>query len=411
MKTVIPPNTQNQEFPLKGIDMGNAFPRAEMMTILTDYNRLIGNEATEQIARLEDRPCVVTGQQPGFMGGPSYTILKGIRCLQVAKQCNAVPIFWLATEDHDITEVNHAYLIDELANLKSYPITLPKDGRAVEDLILTEKNVSEMEVFATAAGIEVELPEPGTPYALAMARLLVCLFAGTGMVFLEPRLLRPLAKSFFQREILEAKEIQAVLKATTAKVEAEGGKIGISVGSGTNLFLKDSRGHRIRIMAIGDKTFMVGEEKYTQKDLLDLIEQEPERFSPNVAARPVLQNLLLPVIAYVGGPSEVEYHRQLGDYHEYHGVKMPSIIPRLSATLISPEIATLLEKNGVEPWEEIPLTAKGHDMHLLRNWLYPHQKLQERTLNWWGFHGSENLVQACLKNVSWNTLPHQYLYY
>lgn len=445
----------------------NIYPRQELVNTLAAYNLQLGNDtlALQNIERLisNEQGCIVTGQQLGLMGGPAYTILKGISCLIMARKYGAVPIFWLATEDNDIAEIDHTYLLDSYGNLKYFHLSLPKDGRAVEDLSLSEKNLGVINQFLDSAFIDKkQCPDTGSgSYAQIMAQFMVRLFADTGMVFVEPKLLRPLARSFFKREIEDCENLQHILKETTGRLIAAGGKETIVFNNGTNLFLKDAFGRRCKIHYNG-KIFQSGEQDYIKKDLLFLVDEEPWRFSTNVAARPVLQSLLIPTLAYVAGPSEMEYFCQLGDYHKAHGVTMPYIAPRLSATLIPEYAVDILSKCHIDPDKEIPLhwgdllpfiqekvvkigadwrqsTMKelgnaissnaiehvikhsifklqrkvvksylqsqripSYGLHLLRNLIHPHQKKQERVLNWWGFQGytKENLIKEILKLLS-----------
>ena len=203
--------------------------------------------------------------------------------------------------------------------------------------------------------------------------------------------------------------------------------------------------HQRMKLRFDGQAFIAGNESYHLEDLLEKVQNEPESFSTNVAARPVLQNIILPVIAYIAGPSEIAYHRQLGDYHLFHGTSMPCLVPRLSATFIPPDAARILETCQLNPWDQIPhnwqdvfpliqqkgeamiaqwqecakhffdkdlsLSAieryaklggkklihraykahiqkkglSGESLHLLKNLINPHNNPQERLLNWWGF--------------------------
>lgn len=454
-----------------------SYPREALSALLVDYNREIGNDALSlQNAQKLLEPssyCVVTGQQLGMMGGPIYTILKGMSCLLAAREHQAIPIFWLATEDHDIHEIDHTYLIDDLGNLKRFHLSLASNGSPVEKMTLSQKNLAEINAFWSFLGVEDPLlPISGESYAQFMCRVLVRLFSGTGMVFLEPKLLRPLAGSFFQKEINEHQVIRTLLKTTTEQLLAAGGNAVIDVDESTNLFFINKSNKRQKIRTDGDG-FKIGQEHISLKELLSKIEKEPEAFSCNVAARPVLQNFLLPVIAYIAGPSEMDYYRQLLDYHHFHNTSMPCLIPRLSATFIPPSAAAILEACHLEPWQEIPdhwpdvmpeleegsewmkqewqqsavnhfekdlspsaidryvkngakklvhrviknrLHKKdlpGNGLHLLRNLLFPHQQPQERVLNWWGFQANkqENLLKECLKQLTLNNpQSHYYIY-
>lgn len=454
---------------------GRHFPRVELSDILYQYNIEIGNDALalEQVERLSatDSTCVITGQQVGVMGGPTYTILKAISCLLLARQANAIPIFWLASEDHDVAEIDHTYLIDSLGNLQKYHLSLPKDGRPVEDLILSPSCVEVINAFLATVNIPSLTQEilPGASYAKTMARFMARLFAGTGLVFLEPYLLRQLAVPFFISEIQNSEAIAGVLQKSTQSLEAAGGKALVPISQGTNLFMKTIEGYRRKIQYT-ESGFAVGSKNYTEEQLVSLIENEPQRFSPNVLARPVMQNLLFPTLAYVAGPSELRYYHQLRDYHEFHEAPMPWVFPRVSATFISPYVADLLEKCHLVPWNPIPknwydlmpdldmglenmmedwhhlaliyfkedldphtierlvrqatlkvqrrvykarLKRQGlpyHALHLLRNHLLPHGKLQERVLNWYGIQADsgENLIHSLLQQIDWQQGGHSY---
>lgn len=452
------------------------FPRNALVDILTIYNNKIGNDekalANIELLKEGNRYCIVTGQQLGLLGGPSYTILKAITCLLLAKQYHAIPIFWLATEDHDVSEIDHTYLLDSFGNINSVQIPFPKDGQPVEDLFLNDKGVEVIQNCLNALKINNFNIPKGSSYCHAMATLLAKQFAGTGLVFLEPRLLRPLAKDFFKSELIHADTIHTILKATTARLLDAGGHAPIALDSATNLFMKVNGSIRKRIIKKG-ADFVAGGYEFSLDQLLKLIDSEPHLFSPNVAARPVLQNMLLPAMAYVAGHGEIAYHHQLLDYHRFHQVNMPWIVPRLSATLIPPLAAAYLDACDLRPWEEIPssweklfpmlpkkmeilvdewckitqnlfqdeispelatrfvrqssaklhrkinkaiLRKQGippHALHLLHHLIHPHQKLQERVLNWWGLQAQiqEPLINAFLKHNTLSLFAHHYCFF
>lgn len=390
------------------------YPRQQLAAILEEYNRKLGNDASslQNITKLKEPGsyCVVTGQQLGMQGGPIYTILKGISCLLLAKKTGAIPIYWLATEDHDVAEIDHAYCIDLSGDLKRFYISLPKEGFSIEDIKLTQTNVDEISAFWNFLDLQEQpIPMTGELYSVYMAKILMRLFIGTGMVFLEPKLLRQLAVPFFTREIKECQSIRKILKVTTERLKKAGGVPVINVQESTNLFIKNNQNKRVKLR-FNDGAFTVGQESFSLDDILSKIDREPQLFSCNVAARPVLQNLLLPVIAYAAGPTEREYHRQLRDYYQFHGASMAIIVPRISATLISPAAQKILEATGLKPWNGIPKQVSGKDvskknLHFLRNLITPHNESQERLLNWWEFQSKtqENLVMECTELMTWDS--------
>lgn len=411
-------NTQKHEddYPFDAVMrqiLKREYPRKPLISLLNNYNKSIGNDqfALSNIERLEKDVCVVTGQQLGFMGGPLYTILKGISCLLLAREKGAVPIYWLATEDHDIAEIDHTYLIDSRGNLQRFHLNLPKEGKAAENLELSSENIEKIIQFIESAGLSPhELPSISTSYAESMAKMMVHLFAGTGMVFVEPKILRTLSADFYSREVQAAEHIQQILTSEAHELQSHQNETVLSFEVGTNLFLK-VEGKRCRLHREGNR-FFAGPKTFSMDELLKLIKEGPQQFSTNVASRPLLQSSLFPTLAYVAGPTEQKYYRQLDAYHRFHNVPMPVIIPRLSATIVPVFAESLLESCGLKPWDEIPLDAPGYSLHVLRNLLHPHKKLQERVLNWWGFQGQskENLVQECLKMLSWNERDPVYLY-
>jgi len=421
------------------------YPRKKLVEVLLEYNGNIGNDAKaiENIQSLSqvDKFCVVTGQQLGFMTGPSYTVLKAISCILLANDVGAVPVFWLATEDHDVAEIDHANLIDDLGNIAKKSIALPRDGRSVEDLPLSSENRKLVELFLKECALDKwkKLSKPDKSYTETMIALLVTLFKGTGLVILEPKCLRHLSIDLFTNEIIHHKKNNAALINRSQELSVCGGEVAINFQNGqTNLFMKDDFGVRRKITA-NNSEFFVGDINFKQEDLLALIKESPERFSTNVAARPLFQCMLIPTLAYVAGPGEINYHRQLGSYFELNGMSLPWIVPRLSLTFVTEKAERYLEFVGKEAWEEIPhdwsqvLTEmKGNDskkdqkikikkylktkgvpynaLHYLNNLLLPHGKLQERSLNWLWFQSqsTQNLINELLLNLTWNAKGHYY---
>jgi bacillithiol synthase len=447
------------------------FSRGELFTLLSSYNHEISNDAAafENLEKIKaaNSVFVITGQQLGLMGGPSYTILKAMTCLLLARETNAIPLFWLATEDHDTAEIDHTFNIDPLGNIYKTHLSFPKDGHMVEDLVI---NSSQAEILTTLfENWKIHWPAivPGISYSKIMATYLANLFAGTGLLFLEPRILRRLAIPFFIKEIIESSTINRTLQETTEKLIASGGQPSLNVKEGTNLFYKDDFRIRRKII-FRENHFVIGTKKLTQEAILEQIQTFPERFSTNAAARPVLQSMLFPTLAYVAGPGEINYFQQLKDYHLIHNVEMPWVVPRLSATIIPAFASSLLEKCNLNPWDNlsrhwdsvIPGLDDGMDtmmkgwqatamthfqndltehvinsyvrngvkklqnkvrkvrlkrkklpyfaLHLLRNLIHPHNKLQERVLNWSSMqsHTSENMIQEFLRQADWRMKGH-----
>lgn len=473
---IAPTDPEGWEKARKQIE-GRSYARAELADVLSSYNRSIGNDAyaLANIEKLKENGsvCVFTGQQLGFMSGPAYTILKGITCALMAKAHGAIPIFWLATEDHDVDEIDHAYLLSHLGDLKKYRLRLPKNGTFVEELRLVPEHREVIAAFLQTVGREHLLEEISQEetYCGMMARVMAILFVGTGLIFLEPRILRPFAQTFFLKELEECDRIFSILQNTTYRLKEAGAIPRLEFKEPTNLFLKVEGRFRRKIERRGHAYF-VQKHAFNSEELFRLVEESPELFSTNAAARAVLQSILFPVAATVAGPAELAYHHQLLDYHRYHEVPMPWIVPRLSATMIPPLAQKWLNTCNLEPWNPLPHTWQevfpdmeqgipdlsqswkttaqvllsdampsdvifrkvdhylhnlerrvirgrlkredipSHALHYLHNLIHPHNRLQERVLNWFEFQSQseKNLIQEMLQSVDWKTPGHLYCY-
>lgn len=451
------------------------YDRKALADLLQHYNQEIGNDfsALKQVDRLRNQNsvCVFTGQQLGLFGGPSYTVLKAISCCLLAKKYDAIPLFWLATEDHDVGEIDHTFLLDSLGNLSKIHLSLPKDGRFIEDIQLSPSHGKVISHFAELVGRAdlFKSIENETSYAKVMTKALLALFKGTGLVFVEPRLLRSLAKKIFVHEIAHVEEVAKVLQSTTEKFKLSGGSPVLDVSEPTNLFIKSNTGSRVKILYGGGR-YRIGNQNISKEKLLDLMESEPERFSTNAAARCIVQNLLFPVLAYVAGPNEIAYHHQLKDYHACYGIKMPWVLPRMSMTVVPPAAQEMMKSVRLRAWDPIPMNwseiipelkageaelvddwtrsaikqfgndlskdvieryaqfqvgklhykavlsrlkkrgIASHTLHYLRNLLNPHKKLQERVLNWWEFQTSTeiSIIHELLKQL--DDIPRGHLY-
>ncbi len=311
--------------------------------------------------------AVVTGQQVGLFTGPLYTPYKTITALQLARQMaeeagrRVVPVFWLEGEDHDFDEVASAHLLrrNEVVRVR-YPG--PKNGGGggpvgrIELGEGIEGVIGEVDAALPDSDFKPALMEnlraayrPGTTLLGAFAQLLRHFFPEAGLVFLSPddRRLKKLAAPLFRKEI-EAPE------ASSARVEEAGGKLAESYhqqvnARPSNLFLLTDDGRRPLDYSGGEAFALRGTERsFSEGELLALLGDEPERFSPNVVLRPLVQDRLVPTAAYVAGPGEVSYFAQYRGVYEHFGVPMPVVYPRASATLIEGKVQRVLDKYDLE---------------------------------------------------------------
>jgi bacillithiol synthase len=304
--------------------------------------------------------AVVTGQQVGLFGGPAYSLYKAITAACYAAELTnrgieAIPIFWLATEDHDLPEINHAAwnTRDGLAEFKLEP-TESSEGRRVGEILLGEGITA---LVADAAG-KLEGPDaekiasalresytPGETYGSAFGKLLARLLSGRGIVFIDPLDVRlhQLAEPVYRRALDESNALRDLLIARSKELEEKGFHAQVKVAhESTLLFLNvDGIRHPLRNR---DGKFYAGRASFTMDELAAAIAATPEAFTPSVLLRPIVQDTLLPTAAYVGGPAEIAYMAQTEVVYKNLLGRMPAILPRASFTVIESAFDRLLQK-------------------------------------------------------------------
>ena len=314
----------------------------------------------ENIARLRAGACaVVTGQQVGLFGGPLFSIFKALTAVKLADEGTkagvpCVPVFWLATEDHDLAEVNHASIPApdmSLQRLTATPECLPdapvggaKFGAEIEPLV--ESAVALLGDSPTASLLR-ECYRPGETLGSAFARLFAGIFAEWGVILLDasdPELhavCRPIYRAAAERAV----ELESALLARGRSMEEAGYHQQVKVVAGSTLLFTLHNGSRVPVHRKGkSEDFVVGETGISRSELLAQIEAEPHRFSANVLLRPVVQDYLLPTLAYTGGAAELAYFGQAGVIYEALLGRVTPIIPRFSATLLEAKPQSLLER-------------------------------------------------------------------
>jgi len=347
---------------------GNTYQRSELIDILGHQNKTfgLGPKTFENISRLADkRTCVVfTGQQVGLLTGPMYTIYKTLTSIKLAEYLSSelnievIPVFWMASDDHDFEEVRHVHPLNGLNNLRkiyyepeNMPNNIPLSFFDLDDNIKPfidqvfsalpkSENIAELESLVRKAY------KPGVSISEAFGNLLGRLFENSGLVVVNPSDVRikRLAAPLFEKEITDFNASNQIIQ--LANIEL--GKLGYHTQVNRpdeylNLFY--FAGRRARIGFEGDSYFIDGvERRYSLEELLEAVEQAPNYFSPNVLLRPVMQDYIFPTLAYIGGPSEVAYFAQIKDLHNHFGVQCPIVFPRISATILDKYTCKIMEK-------------------------------------------------------------------
>lgn len=338
--------------------------RAKVSEILERQNRAWGAspKTFANIERLRRGAlAAVTGQQVALFGGPLFSILKALTAVKLAEQATAagvdcVPVFWLATEDHDLAEVNHVALASS-----GLPETFKADSHGVDDApVGTVKFGPEIEPVvergaallgdSDAATWLRESYRQGETLGSAFGRLFARLFADWGLILLDPseREFHELAKPLFRAAIERAPELDEALLVRGKAIEAAGYHQQVKVTSATTLLFEVKNGTRTVVHRKNDgangQAFVVGEEKISAEALLSRIDSAPEKFSPNALFRPVVQDYLLPTLVYTGGAAEVAYFAQAAVVYQTLLGRVTPILPRFSATLVEPKAARLLTR-------------------------------------------------------------------
>ncbi|HLA63621.1 MAG TPA: bacillithiol biosynthesis cysteine-adding enzyme BshC [Rhodothermales bacterium] len=357
-------------------DRAAAYPRDRdaLADVLREQNTAWGasEEVLAAIERLRDvgAVAVVTGQQLGLFGGPLYTLHKALSAVRLAEKVEqetgrpAVPVFWLADEDHDYAEIHTA----QFARGEAVTRVVYSDGRAPEEnrgpvgrVVLGDA------VTDTLEALEASLPAgpfreglleglrqawaPGTLWRDSFAATLRLLLPDTPLVLFsadDPRVKR-LAAPVLGMEAAGWAETHAAHEAQSARVAAAG--FGVQVPPRPlHLFLLGDDGGR-HALDVGDDgaavTVRGSGHVLGTDELAALAREAPERLSPDVVLRPVIQDALFPTAAYVAGPGEAAYFAQLTGVYARFGVPMPVIYPRASITLVEPAVRRTLERYGL----------------------------------------------------------------
>ncbi|MFY9562306.1 MAG: bacillithiol biosynthesis cysteine-adding enzyme BshC [Terriglobales bacterium] len=306
--------------------------------------------------------AAVTGQQVGLFGGPLFSIFKALSAVKLAEQATAagvdcVPIFWLATEDHDLAEVNHVSLVSEAG----LPERLAIDSHGLEDApVGTIRFGSEIEQAVDRASTllgETEITawlreayRPGETMGSAFARLFARLFADWGVILLDQAApeFHEVAKPILRQAVERSAELDDALLARGKALEAAGYHQQVKVTSATTLLFQIKDGVRtvVRRKSNGANggEFLAGEDRISAGELLARIESDAAKFSPNVLLRPVVQDYLLPTLVYTGGAAEVAYFAQAAVVYEKLLGRVTPALPRFSATLVEAKPQRLLER-------------------------------------------------------------------
>jgi bacillithiol synthase len=330
-----------------------------------------GDETSKNIVLLRDSDClaVVSGQQAGLFTGPLYTIYKAISAVKLAgclsqRKTKAVPVFWIAAEDHDFIEVAKAEFVSRECLLESVEVStqLHHEGQPVGKVILDEsidsvisqliERLPNSEFISEVETILRNAWKPGRSYTEAFARTMTELLRNYGLVLLDPldRRLKELAAPLYSEAARRGQEIATAVAARSRELEAAGYHAQVMVTENSfPLFLHDANGARHAITRTESGKYRAKEMdvEYSAEELAERALAHPEEFSPNVLLRAVVQDYLLPTVAYLGGSAEVAYFAQTAEVYRLLGRPVTPILPRSSLTMVETHTGRTLARYGL----------------------------------------------------------------
>ncbi len=344
-------------------------PLPDLLPILKEQNQRFGcgSRTLEKIEWLrEKRACaVVTGQQTGLFGGPLFTLYKALTAIKLVEELNRanpdrsglVPIFWLASDDHDFQEANHIHILDKNNQPLSFSFSdHPTDARVpIYEIKLTDQILEIIQQLDEAThpsdfkeAVLQQLREcyrPSSMFNEAFAKWLMRLCQPFGLILIDgsDSRLKALGREIFRQEIAEkSPSTRAALQASERLHQKEYHSQVQLHDHVLNIFYVENQRRAIEIA--GDRLRVKGTERtFTPNELLERLEREPQLFSPNVLLRPIYQDALLPTVAYVAGSAEIAYYAQMKGIYESFGMPMPIIYPRKSVTLLESKIEKILQ--------------------------------------------------------------------
>lgn len=312
----------------------------------------------------EGAPVIVTGQQAGLLTGPLYTIHKAISVIVLAKQAaeqlntSVVPVFWIAGEDHDLAEISHLYRevngrLDKLniphAEYGKHSASTAHLNKDTIHSYLMEyfRSMPETDYSKELHRLAFGFLEKAETFTDFFAAFLNYFFQEEGLLYIDAAdpALRRYESPYFEELILQAEKIADAVVETETKLMDDGYNAVIEAEKdAANLFITVN-GERIMLSREDGLFVSKGTEiSYSRDELLKIAREQPEALSNNVVTRPLMQEKVFPVLAFVGGPGEIAYWAALKEAFGLMAMEMPIVMPRLNLTLVNRQVQSLLKK-------------------------------------------------------------------
>ena len=326
--------------------------RAAMVSALRGQN---GSSPNLKRLAQPGTAAVVTGQQVGLFSGPAYTIYKALTAVRVARELTsqgtpAVPVFWLATEDHDFPEISKAWVFGPSGEPVSVQVKAPagEDG-PVGPLVPDHYPVKELAAALKGLDFADEVMDlvsrtyaPGQSLGKAFRDVVKGLLKRFDLLYLDPLdpAIREIGAPFMQQALEAGDDLYPALIERGKALSQAGYHAQVHMDLQTSLFFLLEDGHRIPLRRQGDR-YLSRKGSHSLAELTAKV----TRISPNALLRPVLQDYLLPTVAYVGGPAELAYFAQSEVLYSRLLGRMPVMLPRNGFTLVDARSSKLMERN------------------------------------------------------------------
>jgi len=326
---------------------------SEIALTIKTYNSALFEDSSVNatIEKLENGAyAVITGQQAHLTAGPLYTIYKIISAIKICKKLNElskadyIPVFWNASDDHDLDEVNSFVIPDKENGLFKDRLNITYTGCSVYDYDTSEilkqfyeKLFKELRQTEFTESIKEICFNNFDSISSNNAVIIKKLFQGQGLVVVEPKLLRNFSGELYKKIALCDEEINLSIS-STGKDTGEF----ITRDYSSNLFYQGNK--KREKIPVENGYYILNEKRISKSDFAGIVKNDPYSFSPNVAVRPVIQDSIFPCVCYVGGPGECSYFAQLKNVYKILETEMSVIYPRVSATLITASEKRIIEK-------------------------------------------------------------------
>ncbi len=323
----------------------------------------------ESIKCLEQTDCfmIITGQQPGLLGGPLYTFYKVIHAVVLARRLskerpeNFIPVLWDASEDHDFPEISKLHWLSKNKDVTSYQwsgtgdnkrplFNIPADQTPLDELISqieettfhTDFTENILEQFASCLSNAKSYPD-------FFDNLIWKLFEDDGLVIIRPedKWFRELSRPLIEREILDPLRSTASVNRISDILQNNGLPPQIHKRTDRASFFLIDNNQRIPVYVSEDGFSTDVGVSYSTDDLLEKLYSNPQAFSPSAVLRPIIQDAVLPVATSILGPSELAYHFLLKDMYDFHQTTRPCLVPRFGLTLVDARELKLIERYDI----------------------------------------------------------------